>query len=472
MNTAPIISLFERILNRGSLKQNFAYLRRGRLSKITTYLLFVLTLGANAQERNYDLIVLGAGPAGLATAMAAAQEGARVLIVEQRALDPSVFDSPTAVEFLNEFVSRFLIPYEQTVSERNVWSGPEARSRNISLDRSALSQLRAWDVDFLASPLSHMTFRSNPETESRLPLVEPATPNERRLGGTTNLGGLERSMLLSALDKYPGIEFVFGSKLETDDGKLQLSVSLQDGQTQTLSIDAPIVAVAEGKHSGTLRNLSIERFEAEDTQQIVSVANYAVQNPENLGEFVFALPADGLAIRHGGIATIYALIEPGAEAQAGIDKVIRRLGIIGDQLAPAQEFVSIASQAREYFVKTSDRVFLVVGDAASTVSPATGYGVTKALEHAVVVGTLMKTFLADRVLPYSALTEFKSSMQKSTEKALAEHRRMSGIISASKSFVFRNIMFPIMRYFKNGSVVPNQSFQHRIQELRCNQLFL
>ena len=430
---------------------------------------------------SYDVVVLGAGPAGLAAALAAEKQGLKVLIVEKR-LHPEMI--------------------EDTKTGKNPWG---SRTRNVAIDVGAIETLKKLGVEYL--PHTHVeAYRlfdgvaDNGQRLSRTQFTKTLTQAAigRQIGGVTSIADIESTLYKTALQR--GIEFAFGAEVEPRAGeKIAVKSSSSAGvATEAASslISAEHVVIAEGAHSTTLKSLGIERGALGFPTSRWAVANFS--NPRGAIHEIHSglnpdasFPFFSLALPHGDKVTVY--ISPLSDQPFSedlnqlLEKAAERIQIKGARLENAISFNNEIDQSKSFSAKGR---FLVVGDAARKADPGSGFGITSAIYDSDRVAKYLSEardvrLSRDRVAKLEALKRFEGTMQESVDLVSRQASYFHGLRRTIQSTWLRRPMGMGLQLIEIFNVwlfgaTPNEDLEKALKparplrpgaRLRCVEIF-
>lgn len=456
------------------------------MQKFLCFLLFLtLSLVTQAGVSNrYDVIIVGAGPVGLATALEAQEAGLSVLVIEKRV--PEALKSGS--------------------SQQNAWG---SRLRNVTLDYASVDFLNAKGISGFASKFDEIQVLHRNEVshfQNKLSWAEVYKLFFGRLVyGLSNIGQLEKKLLEKAQSK--GVEIVFGAQMSDlkninsaakDNVEMNLNM---DGEVKNLA--AKLVIGADGAGSQTASQLGVKRIVPPDFKEHrMLTADFRVSSKAtaaiyNYGNSEAELSMKGLAFAVDGTAsvtipaptTLTDLNEPQQRnyaVQLLTEKALA-LGVDG-------QILSVASLYSNGIDKTSHSrmgsVFLV-GDAARKTNPATGKGINIGFED---IAHLKYVFvkLAAGTLSLSDLMKAEKSISDNSTKSNELSLRassMSNWVGAKENYYFMlNIiklglmpkpdselmlkMKDWMSYAKEKLKMPLPIEEGRMPVRMCRQLFL
>lgn len=350
---------------------------------------------------NYDVVILGGGPSGLAAAFAASQTGARVLLVENR---PYKEEGSFSIE-----------------NEKNPWG---SRQRVVAVDASAIELIQK--LCQCKIPFSKMSHYEAFTKDGKMMINFSAATNKalnlllrRDFGGTIKIGELERALYHVAA-KNPLIDFSFDSRaLTIEKEKVTLDVS-----HKLVTIDTKLTIVAEGANSSTLKMQEIQRVSMgfEKTNWIVGNfehkgagdGKYLIEFRRNASHPFYAL-----ALVSNGMATVYASPYDGNFEGKDLHKVLVEsaslMGITGTYYKDVTPFATDIDYAKV----SSDPIknLIIIGDAARKADPYTGFGITNGIRDALAVLKLTSTLMKSGNLVPQDFLEFDGSIKQSVAKA-------------------------------------------------------
>ena len=349
-------------------------------SLVALLVLLVAGTAARAEEADYDVVVIGGGPAGTVAALQLANQGHRVLMVEKRGRERL----------------------------RGQVVGLKQRAANVLGKQGAPlhEDSRARYVDKPGHEVTPV------ETDDADPVAEMAASFSSH---TIKIGKLE-TMLHEKADRHDGLDLQFNAELagapaQSADGIISLQVS-QGGAVRP--VRAKYVVVTDGAGMSTLKSLGIAS--TVHARSKVAAAVFA-QKGRNLIDY-----APGVA-RLGDENITYTLtaIGPADEkaTPAELEKLVRERGKqVG--IARTSKLTKIwtfdAQMQRAETISAFGCHLLVLGDASATPHPLTGMGANKAIveaEHtASTIASLMRT--TDEPERRAIVGKWRSFMEKST----------------------------------------------------------
>jgi menaquinone-9 beta-reductase len=300
-----------------------------------------------------DVLVVGAGPGGSATATALARSGARVLLVEAAA-----HPRPKACA---EYASPRILE---------------------ELDRLGLPRA-TWQKDAL--PLDGMrVVRGGDAVDIRY--------TDR--SGRRPAWGVERTKLDAALASHAGmagatlVERTTFVAADRDGGPWRVELRTAEGRGRTVRAD--VLVGADGARSAVARVLGVERRTVHP-HRLGLIAHYeAVPELLTSGEMhVGRRHYVGLAPLPGGRVNVgMALPDEGGSARDRFESAIAALPAVADRLRGRRRLTPIrgASPIGHRVARAAGAGWLLVGDAAGFIDPFTGEGIYRALRSARAAG--------------------------------------------------------------------------------------
>lgn len=447
--------------------------------------ILILSFVAQATVSNrYDVIVVGAGPVGLATALEAREAGLSVLVIEKRV--------PEALK--------------SNSSQQNSWG---SRLRNVTLDYASVDFLNAKGISGFSSKFDEIQVLHRNEVshfQNKLSWAEVYKLFFGRLAyGLSNIGQLEKKLLEKAQSK--GVEIVFGAQMSdlkniNTNAKDNVEMNLKMG-SEVKNLTAKLVIGADGAGSQTAAQLGVKRVVLPDYKEhrmltadfrVSSKATLAIYNYGNseaeLSMKGLAFAVDGTAsVTIPAPATLTDLNDPQQRlfaTQLLAEKALA-LGVDGPIL-------SVASLYSNGIDKTShSRVgsIFLVGDAARKTNPATGKGINIGFEDIAHLKNVFKKLAAD-TLSLSDLIKAEKNISdnsiKSNELSLRASS-MSNWMGAKQNYYFMlNIlklglapkpdselmlkMKDWISYAKEKLKMPSSVEEGQVPVRMCRQLFL
>jgi putative polyketide hydroxylase len=336
---------------------------------------------AAERERRVPVVIAGAGPAGLVTAIALARAGIRPLLVER---NPGLSPLPRATAVST-----------RTMELLRSW-GLEDDVRAGQLD---ISYVGAFATETLASP------------EGVVLPVGVATYEQSAAVSPTTVAGVPQDhlepVLLRYLRRFPAAEVRFGTELasfhQDADG---VAVVLRERATgRDTVVQADYLVGADGAHSGVRRALGIAMdgpdHLAEHLTALVEAPLREVVGDRRYGIYFIQHPdAGGVFVPNGsGDRWLYGTAwQPQRErledyTDARLTALIRAAAGVPDlpvRVVAKGAFSFAAQVARCY---RAGRVFLV-GDAAQRMTPRGGMGMNTAIAEGFDVGWKLAWVLA------------------------------------------------------------------------------
>ncbi len=378
------------------------------LSLFSLCLLFSGMLSASTDsfdsKNSFDVVILGAGPSGLAAALTVANHGLRVLVVENRSFSESI---ETGSE-----------------SQKAPWG---TRQRVVAVDSSAMDLLEK--LCRCQLPFSRLTTYTAHTRKGALTMGFNAftswTVNlifRRQFGGTIQLTDIEHSLYQEAKSR-PNISFAFDTYANTiEDGFVQLS-----SHGQVYPVKTKLKINAEGASSLSLKNLGVGRSSLGYQPTEWLVANFDVPGkPDGQYHIEFRRntehPFYALALIANGVATVYAspyqdafknLDQEKAKAEI-IQKTASLFGIQGRYHQDVTYFKTLIDRADSF--SDVGRQFVSIGDAAHKVDPYSGFGVTVGVSESEYIQALALEISQKGSLDAESFARFDLSMSGSIRK--------------------------------------------------------
>lgn len=274
-----------------------------------------------------DLVVVGAGPAGLATALAGVRHGLRVTVVERR-------------------------------------SAPIDKACGEGLMPGALAALQGWGVDPPGHPIRGITYRQG----------ERCADAQFRAGTGR---GVRRTTLHAALHDAAvaaGVEFL--------EGRAETVEQAADG-VRVAGVRARYAAAADGLHSPIRRSLGLS-VPAPDLRRWGTRRHYRVAAAGDRVEVLWAADSEAYLTPVTGDTVGVALL---GSRQQPYDDALRAFPELRERLRNAEPVSSVrgAGPLRQRVRRRVAGRVLLVGDAAGYVDALTGEGLGAAFAAAAAL---------------------------------------------------------------------------------------
>jgi flavin-dependent dehydrogenase len=318
-------------------------------------------------RESWDLVIVGGGPAGLATAIVAAERGLSVLVVERREFPPDKACGegvlPPGVHALEQLgVTRHLKPSSYRPFAGIRFLQEDGTSAECRLSRSGLGIRRTV-------------------------LVEAMTRRASELGAT-----LVHSCDVSTIERTANDAVV---------------------QTSGGRVTARLVVAADGLHSRIRRASGLDaapgarrRFALRQHYRVAPWTDM-VEVHVNKSAQAFATPvtADSVGVNF--------LWEDGAVAEPTVDSLLARFPALEERLHDTQTITSVKGagpMGRGALRRTAERLVLM-GDAAGFVDSISGDGLSIAFNSALILGRHLPEVLA-RGGTRESLTAYESAARR------------------------------------------------------------
>lgn len=363
--------------------------------------------------RRFDVIVVGAGPTGLAIAIGAAQRGLSVLVLEKREVLPGD------------------VPGE--------WG---SRTRVIGLqDRTyaKLVEMGAKLPEGKVVSLEAHNFRGE--------LVHPDLKTFQDAGLVKNIhiqvGPLENA--LGDLARTLPIEFVFGAvgtKFQSN-----RRVSYRVGE-QNFEAEFTWAALAVGSDTSDYTEMFGPRIKNKDVKAIPMIsADFRVN--ESVGGFDILMTddpeptVDAVALTTNGVTSL-SVIEPHAtrgksyeeflpKANAHLAKVLGQFRLSGPQITKPMRFDLGQDHITEVY---RDGVF-VLGDAARRTSPTTGMGVNLGIKDAIAFAEFMGSWKKDHAVAERGTAWLKGVIESNSQVSAKKSQSIQDVLKRESSNFFK-----------------------------------
>jgi flavin-dependent dehydrogenase len=350
-----------------------------------------------SEARGYDVAVVGAGPAGAATARRLAQQGCRVLLIER-----SAFDTPRVGETLAPSVQPLLVElgvWDRFVAldplpswgTRSIWggSGPQEHSHIVSpygcgwhVDRQRFDRMLA-DAAVSAGAILRMETR----------LVECARQRDERWHLTLRSGAQRCTATACVVVDATGRNARLGQRLGARRVVLdkliaittQFAPVLSDGQCYTL-----VETTVEG---------------------------WWYSAPVGGDRLMVMLMTDSDLCRSANLTLIGNFLARLQGTNATAARLANTRPVWGPHI-----FSAVSQRLRR---EDTDSHWLAVGDATLAVDPASGSGVVRALRTAAAGAVAALNLLQG--VPSNAVEKYEAERDRECTLYLQEHARYYGM---------------------------------------------
>lgn len=327
-------------------------------------------------EADYDVIVAGAGPAGSAAAITAAQRGARVLLLDK--------DRFPRQKVCGEFVSGESLGLLQLLLEGQRFEAlPEIKSARIYVAGNAASMA--------VSPPA----RSIPRFELDSALVDAA----REAGVVVRENSAVRQVL-------PGKLF---------------TVTMEE---TTLKARAVVNATGRWSH--------LTRFKASSKQKWIGLKAHFSEGspPASVGLYFFNAGYCGVQPVNDSSVNVCAMAD--ADRATSLEHVFAMHPALWRRSRDwEQQFATVSTSALHFRQpQTEDRGMLLAGDSAGFIDPFVGDGISLALHSGVLAAETLAPFFAGRSSLADVHRDYGAGYRKKLAPALRNAARLRRLLSA------------------------------------------
>ncbi len=343
----------------------------------------------------YDVVVVGSGPAGSVTARFAAENGAKVLVIERRA--------EIGVPVLcGEGISRKIDDWDMLKGNRWI-AGRMDGARIYSPDKTCVTL----DADMAGNETGYVVYRDVFDQE------------------------------LARRAAEAGADFMMNTQatgLIKKDGEIK-GVTAKHFEEE-IQIEADIVVGADGVESKIGQWAGLKTILK--PHDLETCCQYTFTNCENLdaycdfylgkkiapGGYIWVFPkSDGTA--NVGIGILASLSEPGL-AKKLLDEFIEKDKRFTD--AQPIRFLTGAVPVSEPAEETVDDNLILVGDAARHVDPITGGGLTHSLEVGKIAGEIIGKAVKNKDFSKEFLSEYQEKWKKTIGKKIKRNYMVKEIM--------------------------------------------
>lgn len=363
--------------------------------------------------RRFDVVVVGAGPTGLASAVGVAQKGLKVLVLEKREILPGD------------------VPGE--------WG---SRTRVIGLQDRTYAKLV--DMGAKLPPGEVLTLEAH---NSRGEKINADLKSFQDAGLVKNIhlqvGQLENA--LADLAKTLPIEFVFGA--DATRFHHDKTVTYRFGG-QTHEIQFSFAALAVGSHTDEFEEMFGPRVVNKSVRAVPMIsADFRVE--ENVGGFDLLMsdnPDEGVqavALTANGVSSL-SVIEPHPlrkleysdfeqKANEHLAKVLKQFRLAGPQITKPMRFDLGQDHITEVY---RDGVF-VLGDAARRTSPTTGMGVNYGIKDAIAFVEFVNSWKKDPSVEEKGIVWLKGILEANSQSSAKKSQGILDVLKRESSQFFK-----------------------------------
>jgi flavin-dependent dehydrogenase len=327
-------------------------------------------------EADYDLVIVGGGPAGSAAAITAAREGARVLLLEKHRFPRH--------KVCGEFVSPESLRLLTTLLGRDAFANlPQITAARIFVD----------------------------EKELTIPVSPPARSIPRY--------DLDLALLSAARDA--------GSTVEEETAvRLVLPGKLFTVTVEATTLKAKAVINASGRWS------QLTRFKAADKEKWIGLKAHFTEAAPPQSVDLYFFPGGYCGVQPVSDNAVNACAMVRANCATSLHHVFA--------LHPAlwrrsrdweQQFATVSTSALHFRKpQTDDRGMLLAGDSAGFIDPFVGDGISLALHSGVLAAESLLPFFAEKTSLREVQQRYGARYRKQLAPALRNAARLRRLLSA------------------------------------------
>ena len=334
---------------------------------------------------NYDVVVVGSGPAGSITAQYAAKSGAKVMIIERR--------QEVGVPVLcAEGISKKLDEYG--ILDNGPWMAASMDGARIFSPNGTMVKLSA---KFAGSETGYVLNRELFDKE----LVKKAIGVGAKLNVNTRAIGL-----IKKNGKVKGV------KVKQFDEEFDINAEIvvgADGVESKIGKWADIKTTLKSKDLETCAQYTMANVEFED-----GFCDFYLGNKIAPGGYVWVFPKGKSNVANVGIGVLASLSKPGLPKKL-LDEFIKNHPDLKNG-APLR-FIAGAVPVAEPIEATKDNIVLV-GDAARQVDPITGGGLMASIEAGKVAGEVIGKAIEKQDFSKKFLSEYEKSLEDNLYRKL------------------------------------------------------